>query len=70
MIFETVASGGGRSYVIGCEGTCAVDTHTHADHFSGDPAARAPARCAGGHASLGIPGVALDGGMKAWREAG
>lgn len=63
MLFETVASGGCRSYLIGCEETCAaalidpelsqidrymalasrhglrikylVDTHTHADHFSG-----------------------------------
>jgi glyoxylase-like metal-dependent hydrolase (beta-lactamase superfamily II)/rhodanese-related sulfurtransferase len=63
VIFETVATGGCRSYVVGCEETCAaalidpelsqidrysaltarnglriryvVDTHTHADHFSG-----------------------------------
>ena len=63
MIFETVATGGCRSYVVGCEETCAaalidpelsqidryialaakdglriryvIDTHTHADHFSG-----------------------------------
>ncbi|MDY6945452.1 MAG: MBL fold metallo-hydrolase [Pseudomonadota bacterium] len=63
MLFETVASGGCRSYLIGCQDTCAaalidpelsqvdrylalaardglrikyvVDTHTHADHFSG-----------------------------------
>src|SRR6202140_4560602 len=63
MIFEAVATGGCRSYVIGCEETCAaaligpelsqtdryialaardglriryvIDTHTHADHFSG-----------------------------------
>lgn len=63
MLFETVVSGGCRSYLIGCEETCAaalidpelsqidrylalaardglrikylVDTHTHADHFSG-----------------------------------
>ncbi len=63
MIFETVAAGGCRSYLIGCEETCSaavidpelskidrymalaakdalrirylVDTHTHADHFSG-----------------------------------
>lgn len=63
MLFETVASGGCRSYLVGCEETCAaalidpelsqidrylalaardglrikylVDTHTHADHFSG-----------------------------------
>ena len=63
MIFETVAAGGCRSYLIGCGETCAaalvdpevsqldrylalaakdglriryvIDTHTHADHFSG-----------------------------------
>lgn len=63
MIFETVAAGGCRSYLVGCEETCAaavidpelskidhylalagkdglrirylVDTHTHADHFTG-----------------------------------
>ncbi|HTC43942.1 MAG TPA: MBL fold metallo-hydrolase [Steroidobacteraceae bacterium] len=63
MIFETVSSGGCRSYLVGCEETCAavlidpelsqldrykalaakdglrihylIDTHTHADHFSG-----------------------------------
>jgi glyoxylase-like metal-dependent hydrolase (beta-lactamase superfamily II)/rhodanese-related sulfurtransferase len=63
VIFETVSSGGCRSYLVGCEETCAavlidpelsqldryqalaakdglrihylVDTHTHADHFSG-----------------------------------
>lgn len=63
MIFEMVASGGCRSYIVGCEQTCAaalidpelsqldrylalaardglrirylIDTHTHADHFSG-----------------------------------
>ncbi len=63
MIFESVSSGGCRSYLVGCEETCAavlidpelsqvdrykalaahnslricylVDTHTHADHFSG-----------------------------------
>lgn len=63
MLFESVISGGCRSYLIGCEETCAaalidpelsqvdrylalaakhglrikylVDTHTHADHFSG-----------------------------------
>lgn len=63
MIFETVEAGGCRSYLIGCEETCAaavidpelgridrylalaakdglrirylVDTHTHADHFTG-----------------------------------
>ncbi len=63
MIFETVTTGGCRSYLIGCEEACAaavidpelskieryialaakdglrirylVDTHTHADHFSG-----------------------------------
>jgi glyoxylase-like metal-dependent hydrolase (beta-lactamase superfamily II)/rhodanese-related sulfurtransferase len=62
MIFETVATGGCRSYLIGCEHSCAgalidpelsqmdrylslaakdgvriryaIDTHTHADHFS------------------------------------
>jgi glyoxylase-like metal-dependent hydrolase (beta-lactamase superfamily II)/rhodanese-related sulfurtransferase len=63
MIFETVASNGCRSYLVGCEQSCAaalidpelsqidrylavaakdglrirylIDTHTHADHFSG-----------------------------------
>jgi glyoxylase-like metal-dependent hydrolase (beta-lactamase superfamily II) len=63
MIFESVATGGCRSYLVGCAETCAaalidpelsqidrylalcakdslrirylVDTHTHADHFSG-----------------------------------
>ncbi|HEY6897164.1 MAG TPA: MBL fold metallo-hydrolase [Rhodocyclaceae bacterium] len=63
MIFETVATGGCRSYLLGCPETCAgavidpelgqieryvalaakdgvriryvIDTHTHADHFSG-----------------------------------
>jgi glyoxylase-like metal-dependent hydrolase (beta-lactamase superfamily II)/rhodanese-related sulfurtransferase len=63
VIFETVSSGGCRSYLVGCEETCAavlidpelsqldrykalaakdglrihylIDTHTHADHFSG-----------------------------------
>ena len=62
MIFEAVATGGCRSYLVGCEDTCAaalidaetsqtdrylalaarhgvriryaIDTHTHADHFS------------------------------------
>lgn len=66
MIFETFAAGGCRSYILGCERTCAgvlidpeigladryrgfasqhglhiryvVDTHTHADHFSGSHA--------------------------------
>jgi glyoxylase-like metal-dependent hydrolase (beta-lactamase superfamily II)/rhodanese-related sulfurtransferase len=63
VIFETVSTGGCRSYLVGCEETCAavlidpelsqldryqalaakdglrihylIDTHTHADHFSG-----------------------------------
>jgi glyoxylase-like metal-dependent hydrolase (beta-lactamase superfamily II)/rhodanese-related sulfurtransferase len=63
MIFEQVASGGCRSYLVGCEASCAavlidpelsqidryialatrdglrirylIDTHTHADHFTG-----------------------------------
>src|ERR1043166_8822809 len=69
MLFETIADGGCRSYVIACEATCAalvidpalgqvertagllarqglvlryvVETHTHADHFSGARALRA-----------------------------
>lgn len=63
MVFEPIATGGCRSYLIGCPGTCAgalidpelsqldhyvtlaarhgvrlryvIDTHTHADHFTG-----------------------------------
>ena len=72
MIFESISSGGCRSYLVGCEETCAaalidpelsqidrynalaarhglrfrylIDTHTHADHFSRDAAARESAR--------------------------
>ena len=63
MIFETIETGGCRSYLLGCTDTCSaalidpeasrvdhylgllardglrlryvIDTHTHADHFSG-----------------------------------
>jgi glyoxylase-like metal-dependent hydrolase (beta-lactamase superfamily II)/rhodanese-related sulfurtransferase len=63
MVFEQIASGGCRSYLVGCEASCAaalidpelskidrylalatqhglrlhylIDTHTHADHFTG-----------------------------------
>jgi 3-mercaptopyruvate sulfurtransferase SseA len=49
MIFEAVASGGCRSYLIGCEETCAAATLRQ----------------------MGFQrAVALDGGMKAWRQTG
>jgi hypothetical protein len=51
MIFEQVASGGCRSFMIGCSDTCAaalIDPElSQIDRY-----------------------LALDGGMKSWREAG
>jgi rhodanese-related sulfurtransferase len=70
MIFETVVSGGCRSYVVGCEGTCAaalIDPELLVCCEFGRVSTLATATLR----QMGFQrAVALDGGMKAWREAG
>ena len=97
MKFETVVSGGCRSYLVGCEETCAAalidpelsqidryialaaqrwaahpvsGRHPHARRsFLGHPAARAPARRAGGDASR-QPGAVRRSAAARRRNAG
>jgi len=75
MIFETVTTGGCRSYVVGC-----VQLELRVNEELTDPTRRILVYCEFGRVStlatatlrqMGFQGaVALDGGMKAWREAG
>jgi hypothetical protein len=70
-----VAGGGCRSYLIGCEKTCAalLDTRTQSAAFAARSVGttRQPGMATATLRQMGFrDAVALDGGVKVWREAG